>query len=104
MGQTIGLILLLSPIALPLGLGIIWILGTAVRAYARSRYAWIASGLLLPHYASKLWDRIAAAFGAGNIQEAALFTVPLVLIIVAIKLLIDQAGKGKNDDQPKTPK
>lgn len=89
MANTIGLILLCAPLAVPIGLGIILILGSLVRAYARSSYAWLASVLLLPHFASKLLDRIYDACMAGNLLDAAMFSLPLAIIVVALKLLLN---------------
>ncbi|MBV7541940.1 hypothetical protein [Acidovorax sp. sic0104] len=102
MVQTIGLILLCSPLAVPFGLGAFWLLGTLVRAYARSRHAWLASVLLLPHIASKVLDRIVDACLAGNLLDAAMLSLPLVSIVVALKLLLNVHDSAQDDGQSKT--
>ncbi|CAN7587615.1 hypothetical protein [Acidovorax delafieldii] len=101
MANTIGLLLLCSPFAVPLGLGVFWLLGTMVRAYARSKHAWLASVLLLPHFASKLLDRIVDACIAGNLLDAAIFSLPLVTIVVALKLLLNVHDSVRDDGQSK---
>lgn len=101
MANTIGLILLCAPLALPTGLGLFWILGTMVRAYARSSYAWLASVLVLPHLASKLFDRIYDACMAGNLLDAAMLSLPLAIIVVALKLLLNGPAMALDDAKRK---
>jgi hypothetical protein len=88
MATTIGLILLGSPFALILILGSFVLVGDVFLAFAKSRIAWIASALVLPHIASKLMDRIYDALIAGNLADAFFYGLPLACVLISIDLLL----------------
>ena len=88
MANAIGIFLLCAPFALIMFLGGFMLLGNLFRAYAKSRSAWFASALVLPHFASKLMDRIYDALIAGNLGDAIFYGLPLVIILVVLDLLL----------------
>ena len=88
MANAIGYFLLCAPFALMVFLAAFVLAGDLFRAYARSRLAWIASALVLPHFASKLMDRIYDAYMAGNVVDAILYGLPLAAILIVLDLLL----------------
>lgn len=100
MANTIGLVLLCMPFVLLIALASVLLAGNLVHAFAHSDHAWIATVLLLPHIATKQMDRIYDACIAGRLLEAAVQTLPLLAIIVALKYLLaihEEKRDGKKD-------
>jgi hypothetical protein len=80
---------LFIPFTFPLLVVAGWLIAKATVAFAKSRVAWIASALVLPHFASKLMDGIYDAMLAGKYAYAALQFVALVLVVAGLSSLLN---------------
>jgi len=94
MANTIGFILLCAPFALIAFLGGLVLCSKIFSAYAKSRLAWIASALVLPHFASKLMDNLYDACIAGNVGDAILYGLPLVVVLIVLNLLMRTSAEN----------
>ena len=66
-----------------------WLIAKVTTAFAKSRASWIASALVLPHFASKLMDGIYDAMLAGKYAYAALQFVALALVVAGLSSLLN---------------
>jgi TRAP-type C4-dicarboxylate transport system permease small subunit len=85
---NLDLYLLLLPFTIPLLVVAGWLIANATSMYARSRGSWIASVLVLPHFASKLMDAGYDAVLAGKYLYAALLFGALLLVIAGLRSLL----------------
>lgn len=63
----------------------------AMRAFLASVFAWIATALLLPHFASKAMDRMYDAFVAGNYLVVLIYLAAFVANVVGIRAIVKHA-------------
>lgn len=83
-----GTIIILVIFAIPLFVVAGWLIAKATALFTRSRVAWVASAILLPHFAGKLMDSAYDAVIAGNYLYAALCVGALILDIAGISSLV----------------
>lgn len=86
--QTIGLFLFCFPVWFPLSFGLFWLIAGALRDFSKSRLSWVASVLVLPHFASKLMDRIYDAVVAGDYGAVFLLSATLALVVIGLWRLL----------------
>ena len=84
-----SIVWLCIPLAVPLLVVVGWLIAKVTTAFAKSRASWIASALVLPHFASKLMDGIYDAMLAGKYAYAALQFVALALVVAGLSSLLN---------------
>ena len=83
-----SIVWLCIPLAFPLLVVVGWLIAKVTTAFAKSRVAWIASALVLPHFASKLMDGLYDAVLAGKYAYAAQLAGALLLVIAGLSSLL----------------
>lgn len=98
MGNIIGISLLLGIYLFPVIFIAVWYLGGLIRAIAKHPIApLIASGLVLPHFGSKLLDAIWDSVLAGDYYLALRAALVLAVVIAGLYALATySAGKTGN--------
>lgn len=80
--------LLIATFLIPAFVALPLLAAFALRAFLKSVFAWIATALLLPHFASKAMDRMYDAFVSGNYLLALIYLAAFVAIVIGIRAIV----------------
>lgn len=72
----------------PAFVGLPALAGLVLRAFLQSKAAWVTAALVLPHFSSKVLDRMYDAIVAGQYGPAVLYAGAFLGIVVGIRSLM----------------